>query len=95
MIEHRNPHGVLLRYTPELRRPHHDQLKFQPSDRLRCGVVKCEREIFYIRVMLERLEDALSATAVDRFELSLKTLEALLNLVRDELDLGDGDLHGQ
>jgi hypothetical protein len=35
--------------------------------------------------MLECLEGVLSDLALDRFEFALRTLEAFLNLVRDEL----------
>jgi hypothetical protein len=87
VIQRRNEHGVLLRYEVDVRRAHHDESKVHYTDRLRCGVIKSEREIFYMRVMLEALEEALSTVALDRFDFALRTIEATLGMARAELGL--------
>ena len=84
-IERRNEFGVILRYQIG-ERPHVEQ-RLWPSDRLRCAVLRSEKEILYLRIMVGHLEDVLSSVATDRFEFAFRTIEAMLNLARDELDL--------
>lgn len=84
----RNAESVLLRYEVDVRGPQHDQSKGRSSDRLGCALLRSERQISYMRIMLEALEDALSAAALDRFEQALRTIEATLNLVREDLASG-------
>jgi len=86
----RDAYGVLLRYEMGANR-HPDQSKSQPSDRLRCAVLKSERDIRAMRVMFECLEDVLSGIALDRFEFALCTIESALNLARAELSPEGGN----
>jgi len=95
VIQRRNAHGVLLRYEVGVRCAYHDESKVHFTDRLRCGIIKSERELYYMRVMLEVLEDALSTVAIDRFEFALRTIEATLGMARAELGLYVEDEYGE
>jgi hypothetical protein len=91
LLQRRNREGVLLRYETD----GHQSRKSNappalPSDRLRCALLRSEREIRALRIMLNCLGDVLSELALDRFERALATLEKLLGLVRDELDAAGG-----
>jgi hypothetical protein len=87
VIEHRDEHGVILRFRTDVRGPQHDSSKIHYTDRLRCAVLKGERQLFFMATMLDALEDTLSVTAVDKFTFALRTLENLITLARAELVL--------
>lgn len=80
-----NHHGVLLRYEVGTRGLHHDQLKFQPSDRLRIAALKAEAAVRILWIVVEHLE--LSDIGLSRITDALRQIEAALNLARDELGL--------
>lgn len=82
----RRVNGVLLRYPdPSVLRPHHAALKFQPSDRLRCSVVKAQREVSRLWILVEHLD--VSDIGLERMANALKAIDTALNQARDELGL--------
>jgi hypothetical protein len=85
MIERRDEHGVLLRYATDIRGPHHDARRVWPSDRLRGSILRSERELRDMHVILEALEATLSDVCIDRLLFSLRTFEGTLNLAREEI----------
>jgi hypothetical protein len=89
--------GVLLCYFPDRLGRHHLEQRHQPGDRLRCSILRAEREIRCMRIMIECIEEALSEVAVDRFAFGLHTVEVTLSLARDELGLSvaDENSHGE
>ena len=78
--------GVVLRYSdPAVLRGYHAESKRQHGDRLRCSILKSEVEIRYLRIMLECLQDELSAAALEHFEFALRTIENTLAAIHHEL----------
>jgi hypothetical protein len=80
-----NDDGVILRYSLDVRGPHHDARRVWPSDRLRCSILKAERQVRAIETMIECLEPDLSDVAIDRFSFAIRTIEAALTMARDEI----------
>ena len=78
-------HGVILTYAPEVRGRHHVEQRRQPSDRLRCSILRAQRELGDMRLMLECISDVLSDVAIDRFWFALRTVEGTLSLAREEI----------
>jgi hypothetical protein len=78
--------GVLLNYgDPAALQRHHTELKFQPSDRLRGSVIKAERALRILWIIVPHLE--ISDIGADRVEFALKSIEHALNVARDELGM--------
>jgi hypothetical protein len=85
VIVRRNHEGVLLAYHPDWRGPHMTELRFHPSDRLRCLVVKAGKELRRLEIISEHL--ALSEIGRSRIFHALRTIECALSQARDELGL--------
>jgi hypothetical protein len=83
VIERRNDAGVLLRYEVGGRHAFQDQLKFQPSDRLRMALMRAEREVQMLETIAEHLE--LSVAGVDRIAFALRSINAALTMAREEI----------
>jgi hypothetical protein len=84
-IVRRSDDGVLLKYRTDIRGPHHDAQRVWPSDRLRTSILRSEHELRRLRRMAECLAPDLSDIAIDLFEDAFRTIEATLNLARDEI----------
>jgi hypothetical protein len=78
-----NDHGVLLRYATDVRGPHRNGLRRYPSDRLRGLVLRAERELGAMLVMVECVD--ISDVARDRFAWGFRSIQAALDLARAEM----------
>jgi hypothetical protein len=78
--------GVILRYAdPTSRHRYHDEQKPQRSDRLRNAVLVAEREVRIMWIIAQHIE--ISDVGLERLGFALKSINAALNLARDELGL--------
>ncbi len=82
-IERFDKHGVLLRYATDA--PIRAGGKRQPSDRQRVALLKAERELAALEIILDALD--LSDIGQDRVNWALHTLAGALQLQRTELGL--------
>jgi hypothetical protein len=85
VIIRRDAHGVILRYVSVM--PRHVEQKNQPSDRLRCAVLRAGPQVKHLRTMIECLEDELSSVALQHFEFAFRAIETAFDLTRAELGL--------
>jgi len=82
MIEVRNASGVLLRYDCDAIPA---TAARGPSDRLRCLLRRASRQARTLRILIEHLEEGFSEVAIDRVSFALHTIEAALELAREEM----------
>lgn len=85
-IIRRDHNGVVLRYVdPSVRRPHHTSRQPQPSDRLRMAILKAERQLHILEIIVEHL--GVSEIGLERIFYALRTIECALSQARAELGL--------
>jgi hypothetical protein len=85
VIQHRNAEGVILRYHPDQRGPHHVERRPQVADRQRMQLLKAERSLLSLWVIAENLN--LSDIALTRIADELETIRKALEIKRRDYGL--------
>ena len=80
-----NEDGVLLRYATDVRGPHHDAKRIWPSDRLRMVLLRAERQLPILELIVEHMDP--SPVGIDRVTFALRTIQAALSMAREEIGM--------
>jgi hypothetical protein len=81
----RNHEGVILRYHPDAIGRHHVEQRAQPTDAERIALIKAEKGLADLVIILDHL--SLSDTAINRLDDALHAIYEALQLKRPRLGL--------